>query len=121
MNETICSNPAPVSAAALLPRALRNPWKALSFAACVLHTRWKLRRATSVGAWVRADGRMVIYNGGELHLGERVFIRATHVAVELAAMPGGVLSIGSRTYINSGVSICAQQSVSIGENCAIGP
>jgi maltose O-acetyltransferase len=53
-------------------------------------------------------------------LGERVRVRGTHVPVELAAFPGGSLSIGANTFINSGVSICAQHYVTIGENCAIG-
>jgi acetyltransferase-like isoleucine patch superfamily enzyme len=35
-------------------------------------------------------------------------------------MRGGSLRIGDRTFINSGVSICAQSAVSIGSDCAIG-
>ena len=53
-------------------------------------------------------------------LGDRVKIRASHLPVELGALPGGTLRIGDCTFINSGVSICAQQSVRIGANCAIG-
>lgn len=83
-------------------------------------SRWKLRHCTSSGAFCRVDGRVLIANAGELHLGDRVRIRATHLPVELASMAGGTLRVGSRTFINSGVSICAQRSVNIGEDCAIG-
>jgi len=83
-------------------------------------SRWKLRHCTSTGPLCRVEGRILVANGGDLCLGERVRIRATHLPVELASMPGGKLRIGDRTFINSGVSICAQASVSIGSDCAIG-
>lgn len=83
-------------------------------------SRWKLRQCTSSGALCRVEGQVIVANAGELHLGHRVRIRATHVPVELASMPGGSLGIGDRTFINSGVSICAQASVQIGSDCAIG-
>jgi acetyltransferase-like isoleucine patch superfamily enzyme len=85
-----------------------------------LTSRWKLRRCTSAGARVLVAGRLIVCNDGALHLGERVRIRGTHVPVELATLCGGTLRIGDRTFINSGVSICAQRSVTIGEGCAIG-
>ncbi|MGV3722006.1 MAG: acyltransferase [Actinomycetota bacterium] len=83
-------------------------------------SRWKLRRCTSTGSLCRVDGRVLVCNAGELHLGERVRIRASHVPVELGALPGGTLRIGDRTFINSGVSIYAQSLVTIGRDCAIG-
>ena len=66
------------------------------------------------------QGRLLVDNAGAIHLGERIRIRATHLPVELASLPGGTLRIGDRTYINSGVSLCAARSVQIGCNCAIG-
>lgn len=86
----------------------------------ILGSRWKLRRCSSVGQMARVEGCVQVHNGGEMHLGARIRIRATHLPVELGTLPGGCLRIGARTFINSGVSICAQQSVTIGENCAIG-
>jgi len=83
-------------------------------------SRLKARQCTRVGAWLRVEGRLIVHNGGTMSIGDRVKIRGSHVAVELASFPGAVLSIGARTFINSGVSICAQQSVTIGANCAIG-
>jgi len=89
-------------------------------AVVLAQSRWKTRNCNQVGPFVRVEGGLVIGNFGRIVLGERVRIRGTHVPVELAAMPGGVLEIGARTFINSGTSICAQERVIIGANCAIG-
>ena len=97
-----------------------TPIAALKLARLLASSRWKTRRCTSVGRWVRVEGHLMVNNGGEIHLGEKVRIRASHLPVELGAMPGGVLEIGDRTYINSGASLCAQESVKIGARCAIG-
>ncbi len=83
-------------------------------------SRWKTRRCTSVGRWPRVQGRLLIENAGVIRLGDRVRIRATHLPVELASLLGGTLEIGDRTYINSGVSLCAAKLVRIGARCAIG-
>jgi acetyltransferase-like isoleucine patch superfamily enzyme len=99
---------------------LRRPWRGIPLFWSVLVSRWKFRGCTSVGFLARVDGRVIVANGGSIHLGQRVRVRATHVPVELAAMPGGTLEIGTGTFINSGVSICAARSVTIGANCAIG-
>ena len=97
-----------------------NLLSAMKLVPLLASSRWKTRRCTSVGRWVRVEGHLMVNNGGEIHLGEKVRVRASHLPVELGAMPGGVLSIGDRTYINSGASICAQKSVKIGARCAIG-
>jgi len=97
-----------------------NVLSAMNLAALFASSRWKTRKCTSVGPWGRVDGCVQVNNGGEIHLGEKVRIRGTHLPVELGSMPGGVLEIGDQTYINSGASICAQESVKIGARCAIG-
>lgn len=89
-------------------------------AVLIVASRWTTRKCTSVGKWVKVEGRLIVNNGGVIRLGDRVRIRATHLPVEIATYPGGTLIIGARTYINSGVSICAQERVEIGENVAIG-
>ena len=86
----------------------------------VIRGRYALRRCTSVGSMPRVEGPLIIVNNGTMRLGDRLRFRSTQVPIELATMPGGTLSIGSRTGINSGASICAQKSVTIGENCLIG-
>lgn len=86
-----------------------------------LRSRWQFRRCTSAGLRSLVfEGRLLISNQGEIHIGDRVRISAGHLPVELAAISGGILTIGDRSFINSGVSICAVKSVTIGENCAIG-
>ena len=100
--------------------APRRPWRSLPQIWEVVISRWKLRHCTSLGFPAMVEGRVIVNNNGVMRLGQRVRIRATHVPVELATFPGGTLEIGDRTYINSGVSICAQQSVTLGRNCAIG-
>ena len=97
-----------------------SPLSALNLAGLFASSRWKTRKCTSVGPWGRIEGHVQINNGGEIHLGEKVRIRGTHLPVELGSLPGGVLEIGDQTYINSGASICAQESVKIGAKCAIG-
>jgi acetyltransferase-like isoleucine patch superfamily enzyme len=104
----------------LISSALRRPGHSLGMAWRLLLSRWKLRSCTKVGHWGRVYGRLIVDNAGEIRIGERFRVRATHVPVELASLPGGVLTIGDGVYINSGVSICAARSITIGNHCAIG-
>jgi acetyltransferase-like isoleucine patch superfamily enzyme len=97
-----------------------SPFYAIKTALLLLSSRWKTRRCTSTGRWVRVEGDLQVHNSGTMHLGERVRIRATHLPVELGTLPGGILEIGPQTYINSGASICAGKLVRIGARCAIG-
>ena len=90
-----------------------------------LQTAWvlltsliKTRHCTRRGKFIRIWGSLQVI--GDVRLGEKVRIRATHLPVELAAGPGATIEIGERCYINSGVSIGAQERVTIGKNCAIG-
>ena len=104
----------------LVRRALRHPGQAAKMGWSCLISRWKVRKCTSLGPWIQIDGRLIVNNAGSIILGERVRMRGTHVPVELASLPGGRLTIGAHTFVNSGVSICAQEAVTIGKNCAIG-
>ena len=99
---------------------LVTPLSAVSLAVLLVSSRWKTRRCSHVGRWPRVSGRLLVENAGTICLGHRVRIRGTHIPVELAALPGGVLEIGDRTYINSGASLCAAKLVRIGARCAIG-
>ena len=97
-----------------------SPLGAARLAAGLAASRWKTARCTSVGRWVWVQGRLVIDNSGTICLGERVRLRGVPLPIELAALPGGRLEIGDRTYINGGTSIAAQCLVKIGARCAIG-
>ena len=86
----------------------------------VLRAMWGLRGCTKIGSLIRLEGKVLVFNHGEIYVGSKVRIRGVHVPVELGSLPGGILDIGEGTFINGGTSICAQKSVTIGKNCAIG-
>lgn len=85
-----------------------------------LAARFYLRRCNSVGRFTRLKGRPSITNHGTLVIGAHVIIHSHIVPVELAALPGAVLEIGERTFINYGVSIAATSSIRIGPRCLLG-
>jgi acetyltransferase-like isoleucine patch superfamily enzyme len=72
------------------------------------------------GRYPRVQGSVHVHNLGTIVLGDRVRLRGTHVPVELATLPGGTLALGDGSFVNAGTSICAQKSVQIGKNVAIG-
>ncbi len=65
-------------------------------------------------------GKISVNNLGIIRLGEKVKIWGTLIPIELVALPNAELIIGDNVSINFGVSICAQKSVTIGNNCGIG-
>ena len=85
-----------------------------------LASKWKLRKCNKTGTLCTVAGRIAIANYGTIILGNRVRFRASHLPIELGTCPGGVLTVGDTTFINSGVSIGVQERVTIGSNCAIG-
>ena len=97
-----------------------SPLPAVKFARLILSSHWKTRRCTSVGRRVRVQGGLSAVNSGTIPPGDRVRVRGMPMPIELAALPGGTLEIGERTYINAGTSIAAQTSVKTGARCAIG-
>jgi acetyltransferase-like isoleucine patch superfamily enzyme len=101
-------------------RLRRNPLEIVRLALSVLASRFALRKCTSVGFGSRIDGPVRIHNLGRMVIGERVRLRGAHVPVELAVYPNATMEIGDCTFINSGVSICAQKCVRIGKNVAVG-
>jgi acetyltransferase-like isoleucine patch superfamily enzyme len=104
-----------------LKALLARPRRRLPDALAWLSAQIQLRGCTSVGARPRVWGRVRVVNEGRIVIGERIQIRAVPWATELASLSGGTLEIGSGTFINSGVSISACKSVTIGSRCQIGP
>ena len=92
----------------------------LSKVSAAVRARIKLRSCSAVGALTQVRGRIMVHNGGTISLGRRVRLYGEQVPIELAALLGAVVSIGDRTAINAGTSICAHRSVQIGANCGIG-
>lgn len=106
---------------ALLRALVARPRRYVPDAMAWLAALAQLRGCTSVGLRPRAWGRVRVQNEGRIVIGDRVRIRAVPWATELAALSGGSLEIGDGVFINSGVSISACKSVTIGSNCQIGP
>lgn len=100
----------------LLVKALREPMRAWP----LLRAKWALRRCDQVGPWPRLFGRVMVKNHGRITIGERLLLYGTTVRGELVTGPGGILEIGSRVFINYGVSISAHNHVKIGSRCQIG-
>ncbi len=107
--------------AARLRALVARPRRYLPDAVALLSALAQLRNCTSVGVRPRTWGRVRVQNEGRLVIGDRVRIRAIPWTTELAALGGGLLDIGDGVFINSGVSISACKSVTIGSNCQIGP
>lgn len=85
----------------------------------VIRARVALRRC-NLGRLVQLYGRVIVASDGRIVLGDRVRLRGVHRPIELASLPKGELRIGNNVFINAGCSICAQDSVIIGDNCLIG-
>jgi acetyltransferase-like isoleucine patch superfamily enzyme len=83
------------------------------------NAKWRLRRATRVGA-VLLDGRARVLNQGSIVIEDGVKIDGSSVRVDLVAWKRGSISIGSGTFINYGTNVSAAASVSIGRDCRIG-
>lgn len=96
-------------------------WKAKQYVASSASAPLWLRGADSVGHGTRCIGRPLITNLGTMELGNAVVLRSRPVPVELATSRGGRLVIGDRTSINTGVSIHADASVTIGAGVRVGP
>jgi acetyltransferase-like isoleucine patch superfamily enzyme len=92
----------------------------LSLARHALNARFRLRRATSLGARVWLEGNPVVKNGGKMTIGDHVRLISTVARLELVSLPGGHLEIGSNVFINYGSSIVASAHVRIGNDCLIG-
>ena len=107
--------------AALLRALVARPRRYLPDAMAWLSALAQLRKCSSVGVRPRTWGRVRVQNEGRVVVGDRVRIRAIPWTTELAALAGGLLDIGDGVFINSGVSISACKSVTIGSNCQIGP
>jgi exopolysaccharide biosynthesis WecB/TagA/CpsF family protein len=80
-----------------------------------------LRHCDRVGVRARTRGRPVIENQGRIELGDRILINSSFAPVRLAAASGAVLQVGREALINFGVSISAEESVTIGSRVRLGP
>src|SRR5438105_3265233 len=97
-----------------------SPPQMLRFLQQLAWAKWSLRRATSVGKYVKVVGRLRVTNEGRLVVGDRVLLRSHVATTELAVPGGGELRIGDGAFVNYGAEICATKLVDIGKECRIG-
>ncbi len=83
-------------------------------------TRWKLRSCSEVGAKVGVLGRVRIYGGGDVCIGNRVLFDGRRAPVELHAFPGARILIEDDVEIGSGVSLEAREWIRIGAGARLG-
>lgn len=85
-----------------------------------LRARYCFLQADELGRLVFARGCPVVHNSGYLSIGNGSRIWSDISAAQLLTGPGGRLVIGKGCYIN-GAMLSASESVSLGDNCYLGP
>ena len=120
MQSTMTTNPETFASRLKKKLAAGGIGELVRLGGLLLVSRWKLRQCTTIGSGACVWGSVHIENAGQLHIGERVRLRGSHVPVELATAADGKLTIGEGSYINSGTSVSAASEVRIGKNVAIG-
>ncbi len=86
----------------------------------ILWAKWNLRKATSVGKYVKLVGRIRIVSDGLLIIDDRVLFNFYHGESQLVVANGAELTVGKGVFINYGADICALKHISIGEESRIG-
>lgn len=85
-----------------------------------LLTRWRLRKATSLGTIVFTNGTPKVLNRGELRIGNVTRLWSNVNRVRLAVGRGATLLIGDNCRLN-GPTISVSNRVIIGNDCRIAP
>lgn len=85
-----------------------------------LVSRWRLRKATTLGKIVFTNGRPKIINRGTLRIGNVTRIWSNVNQVRLAVGRGAILEIGDNCRLN-GPTISVSHRVIIGNDCRIAP
>jgi maltose O-acetyltransferase len=104
----------------LLLVSRQSPVATLRLVRSILWAKWGLRRATSVGKYVKLAGRIRVQNKGRLIVGDRVLLHSYFAPTQLVVREGAELIIGRGGFINYGADICAHKRIDIGEECRIG-
>jgi acetyltransferase-like isoleucine patch superfamily enzyme len=94
--------------------------KALRYATETTCARLALRSCDAVGPGARSRGWPIVRNLGEIRIGKDLSLICQWSPVELAARPGGTLTIGDNVLINHGTLVSASNRVTIGDQVMIG-
>lgn len=95
--------------------------KAIIYFYSKVTARFNLRRCDEVGQRPRTRHRPFIKNMGKIVIGSDVNINSRNVQTDLVTGPDGLLEIGDKTSINFGVSLVANEKISIGKRVRVGP
>jgi maltose O-acetyltransferase len=98
----------------------QSPLHTLAFIRSVLWAKWKLRKATSIGKYVKLVGQMRVVNQGRLIVEDRVLFNSYLGTSQLVVKEGAELTIGRGAFVNYGADFCALKRITIGEECRIG-
>lgn len=82
--------------------------------------KWYLRKCSRVGKFVSVNGKPLIVNKGELHLGDEVRVWSNINRAKLFVDKGASLKVGTNSRVN-GVHISASNRVEIGDNVRLAP
>jgi acetyltransferase-like isoleucine patch superfamily enzyme/acyl carrier protein len=87
--------------------------------------RWinkrRLRAVNRVGVGARLQGRADIGGGGQIVIGDSLFLLSHPVRSHIYASPGSVITIGDGVQISYGAAIAARRAIDIGSNTSFGP
>lgn len=73
-----------------------------------------------VGRDVRVVGRVWVYGGGTVSLGDRVLLDGSRGPIELHADPGAEIVLGDDVRLEGGVSLEAVASITVGASSSVG-
>jgi acetyltransferase-like isoleucine patch superfamily enzyme len=94
--------------------------KASHYACALALAPWRLRGLTSRGTGTRVVGHPRIENHGVITLGDDVLLRSVTMPLELYATHGAEIRIGDGSIINSGASLAATRSITLGRRVFVG-
>jgi acetyltransferase-like isoleucine patch superfamily enzyme len=86
-----------------------------------LRARWALRKCRRVGEGVEVRGPIYVVGGGAIDLADGVILDASEKPIELKATQNAVLSIGPGCVIEGGVSLEAENRISLGARVRVKP
>jgi maltose O-acetyltransferase len=95
--------------------------KGVRYAIARVNGRSRLRTCTTVGAGPRVGGRPQVSNRGTINIGDSLILESVLGTTVLESGPTGTVTLGDRVFVNFGITIAAETSVSIGSDVAIGP
>ncbi|HVE87154.1 MAG TPA: HAD-IIIC family phosphatase [Myxococcales bacterium] len=95
--------------------------KGVRYATAIASAPVWLRECNRVGNRPRTMGRPRIDNRGTIEIGNDLVLNSAFSPVELCAVEGGRIEVGSGVAINFGSSITARSLVKLGDKVSLGP